>query len=202
MKARVLFSLSLVLGASFASAQVTEVGQFTGEFFENFNGFTGGPVGPSFDFMGGIANNTSNGSSDIWMSNAHGLAGSKGTYSDSMAMVANNGAPSPWTITFDSPMIAFGGKWQSAFDDSTLTFKFFDGSGNALNTITKTPPNTQGLVWYGFKWTGGIGKVLVTSSQPFQIVDDFTATAVPEPASMAALGLGAAALLRRRRQAP
>jgi hypothetical protein len=39
-----------------------------------------------------------------------------------------------------------------------------------------------------------------TAPTLFQAVDNFTMSAVPEPATMAALGLGVAALLRRRRK--
>lgn len=199
MVSKTLFVFSLVAAAAIGSSQVVEVGPFVGALNDNFNSYAAGPSGPSFSFLGGAATNTSLGSSDIWLSPSHGLGGSKGTYTSSQAMVANSTSLSPWTITFTTPVASFGGYWQSAFDDSTLSFQFFDTNNVAMNTITKTPPNTGTLTWYGFTFTGGISKVLVTSSESYQIVDDFTANSVPEPATMAVLGLGIAALVRRRR---
>lgn len=202
MSNRVLFVVPLMVLAAAGSAQVVEVGQFTGSLFEDFNSFSTGEVGPSVVFMGGAAVNNAAAPSDIWMSDNHGLGGSKASYTSSMAMVANNGNQvSPWEISFTTAVSSFGGMWQSAYDDSTLTFQFFDTNNVALNTITKTPPNSGTLTWYGFSYAPGISKVLVTSDQQYQIVDDFTANAVPEPATMAALGLGVAAMIRRRKRA-
>lgn len=194
-----LMTFFTVSASSFAGG-LGATGVFNGALDDDFESYSNSPVGPIFNFLGGMATNTSGGNQDIYISGFHGLGGSKATYTSSQAMVANNGAGSTWTITFATPMRRIGGYWQSAFNDSYLQFEFFSPADAPTGTIQVTPPNTGELTWYGFEDLGGISKVIVTSDQPFQIVDNFTADVVPEPASMAALGIGIAAMLRRRKR--
>lgn len=65
-------------------------------------------------------------------------------------------------------------------------------------TATFTPTATQAYS-VGALITRPFTIPTPTAPTLFQAVDNFTVTAVPEPASMAALGLGIAAILRRRR---
>ncbi len=65
-------------------------------------------------------------------------------------------------------------------------------------TATFTPTTTQSFT-VGAMITRPFTIPSPTAPNLFQAVDNFTVTAVPEPASMAALGLGIAAILRRRR---
>lgn len=179
---------------------LSSTGVFDGALDDDFESYTNGPAGPVANFLGGMATNTADVSSDIFFSSSHGLGGSKGSYSSSQAMVADSSAGSTWTITFSSAMLRIGGYWQSAYEDSYLKFEFFGPGDTPTGTYQYTPPNTGELTWYGFEDAGGISKVIVTSDEPYQIVDDFTADVVPEPVSLAALSLGAASMLRRRRK--
>ena len=48
-------------------------------------------------------------------------------------------------------------------------------------------------------YNGLVDEVIVNGTQDFYIMDDFTINAVPEPASLIAMGLGLAAFARKRR---
>lgn len=86
-------------------------------------------------------------------------------------------------------------------------------NGNAITTqaagaTTGTTPifgHITGVFTPGSTGSYSVGASITRPFTPggslFQYVDNFRTTAVPEPATMAALGLGVAALLRRRRKA-
>lgn len=86
-----------------------------------------------------------------------------------------------------------------------------NGTGTLLASVTafwgatETSPSYRGLGWNGLGGTPALsitfrGGQLSSGFPNSMFVDNIAATAVPEPATMAALGLGVAALLRRRRK--
>jgi hypothetical protein len=118
------------------------------------------------------------------------------------------------TISFSLSQIAFGVLWGSI--DSYNKIEVYDGA-TLLGTVTETPPM---LSFPGFQGEGGSAYVEVTSSTPFDRLvfssdgyafefADFMsqaapipaaelATKVPEPGSLAILGIGLAVLAAAR----
>ena len=84
-----------------------------------------------------------------------------------------------------------------------------NGTGTLLASVTafwgatETSPSYRGLGWNGLQSAPALSITFRGGNPTFpnsMFVDNIAATAVPEPATMAALGLGVAALLRRRRK--
>ncbi len=74
-----------------------------------------------------------------------------------------------------------------------------------LFTVEVNSSTPNGFYWLNSGGLNGLAEFTVTASIPnFPVASDnemFGVTVVPEPATLAALGLGAAALIRRRRKA-
>jgi len=93
----------------------------------------------------------------------------------------------------------------SADNDGTITLAAYDSSDNFLVSASFVYGTSVGVINLGV-FASNIAYVLGTTDagtangKNSVVWDNFTATPVPEPATMAALGLGAAALLRRRRK--
>ncbi len=121
--------------------------------------------------------------------------------SDTGVTMLNGGRPfDPETITFSNfvnqvSIFASGGVFQGTFVMSAY------GAGNTFlgASLVNTNAGQWGLVGVN-TGANAIDHVTLTevSGATFFVYDDLSA--VPEPATMAVLGLGAAALLRRRRK--
>lgn len=94
-----------------------------------------------------------------------------------------------------------------AFDAAFITYvngsnAGIDYTGNIFTAeVTSTTP--QGNYWLGTGGLSGLAELTVTATGPSLDASDnelYGVTVVPEPATLAALGVGAAALIRRRRK--
>lgn len=91
---------------------------------------------------------------------------------------------------------ASGGNFKGVF-----VMTAFDSSNNLLGgSAIATAVGQWGLL--SFNSSTNISKVVLTeaTNAGYFVYDDLSTSAVPEPASMAVLGLGAAALIRKRRK--
>lgn len=200
---RVAFLAAAALVAGAAHADVTPIGEFTGEFWENFEDIAPpGGYGGAMNIFGGagtvadtLANTvviaTSVASADTNWENVYPYNGFL------MGLT-----PTGWTrFTFNTPVMQFGGYFGSAAIQSGGTVTFRDEEGTVLTTLPISIPEME-WNWHGWQSDVPIGSVEIHSSAspglPL-VFDDLQASVVPAPGSLALLAFAGVAASRRRR---
>ncbi|MBS1718228.1 MAG: PEP-CTERM sorting domain-containing protein [Armatimonadetes bacterium] len=191
----------------------TNVGQFVGNLSDGFetdsNYGQNGNIGVNtLSAFGGAAffNGTTTGYPGMWVINPNGGAGwLLGANGSAMANTGQqalgffNNDKGSVSLTFNSTVTSFGGYWETCDQGyGNLNAYFYDINGTMIGTDSWVQTGNA-YQWRGWADAGGI-KTVVLQGNAAPVLDDMQANtaAVPEPASMAALGLGVAALLRRR----
>lgn len=108
-----------------------------------------------------------------------------------------------YTIEFQSTVNQFGGYFGSNFHTPNGKITFYDANNTVIGSPTTLLAPQGTWQWNGFSSTVGIKKIRIDGIQGNNgaiMADDLQVQAVPEPATMSALGLGAAAMLRRRKK--
>lgn len=86
-----------------------------------------------------------------------------------------------------------------------ITFEAFNAGGESLGILTGTHAvsgvtgQTAEDRFYGWEYAGGIGSIKIKNASGGIEVDHLQYGAVPEPATMIALGLGLAGIMRKRK---
>ena len=104
------------------------------------------------------------------------------------------------TFTFATPVRSFGAYFGGVQDFGvTSTIKFNDGTSQTMNFVQIG--SAGGVQFLGFTDAGkSISSITIDHTNDVVSMDDVRYGAVPEPASIAAIGLGVTCLLRRRRK--
>ena len=125
------------------------------------------------------------------------------------SFLANNAATG-FTFTFSSGTYGLlpthaGLVWTDGQTNGTTVFEAFDGNGTSLGVITGNHAGsgfggqTNEDRFYGWVHSGGIGSIKMTHTGGGGLeIDHLQYGAVPEPATITALGIGALVLIRRR----
>ena len=203
---RSAFVLCLAAAALSAHAQISQVPLFAGALNEGFETFTttstfANQPNPFAIFGGAGSLASTNAAIDRTGNFSLGYKG-VGQATGGDYFYGNNSATAPATITFANAVGQFGGYFNVAGGgpSNNLSFSFFDAANVQVgSTQVVAMPTTNVDAFVGFSSTVPIKSV--TLSGYYFVADDLRANPVPEPATIAALGLGAVALLRRRRKA-
>ena len=90
-------------------------------------------------------------------------------------------------LTFATPVQAFGGYFAGVQNFSTNTITFSDGSSQVVNFVQAS----GGVPLLGFTDAGkSITSITIDGANDAISMDDLRYTTIPEPASVAAIGLG------------
>jgi hypothetical protein len=103
----------------------------------------------------------------------------------------------PFSFVFTTPVIQFGGEWNSGIIGSHITFTFYDDLGSLIGTdVWLTPTNAvlhSPLNWHGWSSTEGIKRIDVTES--VATVFDNLQVVIPEPTTWKLTVIGSLAVL-------
>ncbi len=210
MKTITLF-IGVSMLASVSFAQISSTSQFSGTLSDNFESYpdyvTSGSV-ITLGVMGGGATFSSTGH-NLWVYDTGtapwglGTHGAGLTTSGTQALGINNeGSPIVADLVFVNEVSRFGGSMATSSNGNNgiMNVSFFDVNNVQIGNAQSVGHGSNALNWYGWESTVGIKRIrFVGNSAP--VMDDIQANSgvVPEPASIAVLGLGALALIRRRR---
>lgn len=200
MKKGLLIAFAFV-GASAAHAQLTAVGPFSGTSFESWETQTPFQFVPSYSAFGGAATvNQIGAGQGVHITTGWGFFNSIFPYDSTHFL---GGAGVNYAFDFNTPAGAFGGYWGTNADVAGATAKFFDVNNIQIGSDQAVGAPIGQWQWNGWTSSVGIKRVEIYSANAFNgfvMSDALQYSAVPEPATMAVLGLGIVALMKRRRK--
>lgn len=211
---RLIFISLAVCGAIPAMAQISSVGAFSGvssEGFESYETYQNSGRYGTMNIMGGAATINSlpissqkftgfDGSSATWglvsVGFANVFAGERAIGLEDVVTFSEN---HDWEMIFTDGATEFGGYFSTS-SNAPVTVRFFDSSNNQIGGDQSIDNPSADAAWFGWSSTVAIARAEFLSTGSYMTMDELQVNSVPEPATMAILGLGAAALIGRRRK--
>lgn len=198
MKSLALLAALVVSGFAFGQ---TAIGPFTGDLSEGFEAQPQFQFLTSYSIFGGQGQANSIGGQGLHVTNSWAFISIANPHSGNWFM---GGASSDTEIVFNTAASRFGGYFTTNAQTAGGTIRFFDTSNVLISSQSLNVPLGGAWQWNGWQYGAGIKRVEIIGANSFPgfvMMDDLQYSAVPEPATMAALGLGALAMLRRRKSA-
>ncbi|RYG26465.1 PEP-CTERM sorting domain-containing protein [bacterium] len=205
---KLIFAALASLVAAAGHAQISTTGVFTGSLNEGFEGFNNYNQGSTYlsnptSIMGGAASLTSTWGVVYQPGPAGFGLGGRGmaTVSNGSKAFGLNTSVGVTSLTFSQSISQFGGYFNHDSSGNGVKFRFYDENDAQIGSdMFSTIPFGNQMTFVGFDSTVGIKRVEYSGS--YVVADGLRANvqAVPEPASMAALGLGALGMWKRRKR--